>query len=34
MDSIKAQMKNNDVFRRVVQYFVIVIGSAIYAAGF
>ena len=34
MDSIKAQMKNNDVFRRVVQYFVIVIGSAIYAVGF
>ena len=34
MDSIKAHMKNNDVFRRVVQYFVIVIGSAIYAVGF
>ena len=34
MDSIKAQMKNNGVFRRIVQYLVIVIGSVIYAVGF
>lgn len=34
MESIKAQMKNNGVFRRIIQYLVIVAGSAIYAIGF
>lgn len=34
MDSFKAHMKNSIVFRRVIQYLVIVIGCVIYAGGF
>lgn len=34
MESIQARMKNNGVYRRVIQYLVIVIGSIVYAVGF
>lgn len=34
MDSIKTRMKNNAMFRRLVQYLVIVVGCVIYAVGF
>ena len=34
MESIQARMKNNGVFRQIVQYSVIVLGSVIYAIGF
>lgn len=34
MDSFRAHMKNSIVFRRVIQYLVIVIGCVIYAGGF
>ena len=34
MESISYEMKNNVVFRRVIQYLVIVIGCVVYAVGF
>lgn len=34
MENISTQMKNNIVFRRVIQYVVIVLGCVIYAVGF
>ena len=34
MDSFKTYMKNSIIFRRVIQYLVIVIGCVIYAVGF
>ena len=34
MDNFKTHMKNSIIFRRVIQYLVIVIGCVIYAVGF